>query len=223
MNKSESIKELATALAKAQGEIENATKATANAFFKSKYADLAECLNTVRPVFARHGLSLSQFPSFADGVASVESILMHSSGEWLSNTASAPVSKQDAQGVGSATTYLRRYSLAAIAGIAQEDDDANSAVGHKPKETAKIVENGSAMDTCKMDLEALTPERQEEIKLCADCAKKHFSESGIEKACDYLDGLKLSNEEKSAMWYLFDSKLRTAIKTETNKRKGAVK
>jgi len=134
MNKSDTIKELATALAKAQGEIENATKATNNAFFKSKYADLAECLNTVRPVFSKHGLSLSQFPSFEGGVASVESILMHASGEWISSTASAPVSKQDAQGVGSATTYLRRYSLAAIAGIAQEDDDANSAVGKHEKQ-----------------------------------------------------------------------------------------
>jgi ferredoxin len=142
MNKSDSIKELATALAKAQGEIENASKSTANAFFKSKYADLAECLNTVRPVLSKHGLSLSQFPSFDNGIASVESIIMHSSGEWLSNIASAPVSKQDAQGVGSATTYLRRYSLAAIVGIAQEDDDANSAVGHAKK---PVKEDGKSM------------------------------------------------------------------------------
>ena len=63
-------------------------------------------------------------PSFDGGIASVETLLMHTSGEWISNTCSAPVSKNDAQGVGSAITYLRRYSLAAFAGIAQEDDDA---------------------------------------------------------------------------------------------------
>ncbi len=131
MNKSESIKELATALAKAQAEIENASKSSVNPHFKSKYADLAEVLNTVRPVFSKHGISVIQAPSYEAGVASVETMLTHSSGEWLSNTCSAPVSKQDAQGVGSAVTYLRRYSLAAFAGIAQEDDDANSAVGHR--------------------------------------------------------------------------------------------
>lgn len=128
MNKSESIAGLAAALAKAQGEIENASKNAANPHFKSRYADLAEVLNTVRPVFAKFGLAVTQFPSFDGGVAHVETILTHESGEWMSGTASAPVSKQDAQGVGSAITYLRRYSLAAVAGVAQEDDDANTAV-----------------------------------------------------------------------------------------------
>ena len=131
MNKSDSIKELATALAKAQAEIENASKNSQNPHFRSKYADLAEVLNTVRPVFSKHGISLIQAPSYESGIASVETMLAHASGEWMSGTCSAPVSKQDAQGVGSAITYLRRYSLAAFAGIAQEDDDANSAVGHQ--------------------------------------------------------------------------------------------
>lgn len=129
MNKSESIGALSKALSIAQSKIENASKNAANPHFKSKYADLAEVLNTMRPVFAECGLSFVQFPTFDSGVAHVETILMHESGEWLSSVSSAPVSKQDAQGVGSATTYLRRYSLAAMAGIAQEDDDANSAVG----------------------------------------------------------------------------------------------
>ena len=127
MNRSDSIKELATALAKAQAEIENASKTSKNDHFKSRYADLAEVLNTVRPVLAKNSLSFAQFPSLDGVVASVETILMHSSGEWISGVASAPLSKQDAQGVGSATTYLRRYSLAALAGIAQEDDDGNGA------------------------------------------------------------------------------------------------
>lgn len=126
---SDSVAEIAKALAKAQGEIENASKNAANPHFRSKYADLAEVLNTIRPIFAKHGLSYVQFPSFHEGVASVETLLMHDSGEWMRGMSSAPVSKNDAQGVGSATTYLRRYSLAAMAGIAQEDDDANSAVG----------------------------------------------------------------------------------------------
>jgi hypothetical protein len=131
MNKSESIAGLAKALAKAQGEVENASKASVNPHFRSKYADLAEVLNTVRPVFSSNGLSFVQMPSFADGVVMVETVLMHESGEWISETASSPITKQDAQGVGSAITYLRRYSLAAFAGVAQEDDDANASIGSK--------------------------------------------------------------------------------------------
>ena len=129
MNKSESIAALAKAMAAAQGEIENASKNTVNGHFKNRYADLAEVLNTIREPLSKRGLSFVQFPSFSDGVAHVETMLMHESGEWISSVASAPVSKHDAQGVGSAVTYLRRYSAAAMAGIAQEDDDGNGAAG----------------------------------------------------------------------------------------------
>ena len=147
MNKSESIAALAAALAKAQAEMSNAIKSSENPHFKSRYADLAEVLNTVRPVMAKHGIAVLQMPSFAAGVASVETMMMHSSGEWISNTCSAPVSKQDAQGVGSAITYLRRYSLAAFAGIAQEDDDANAAVGQRQAPaTAKPAEKPALPD-----------------------------------------------------------------------------
>ena len=139
MQKSDSIAAISAALAKAQHDVENASKNAKNPHFKSKYADLAELLNTVRPVFSGHGLAIVQMPSFENGIASVETLISHSSGEWISSICHAPVSKQDAQGVGSAITYLRRYSLAAMCGIAQEDDDANSAVGYrepvqKPKE-----------------------------------------------------------------------------------------
>ena len=137
MNKSESIAAISQAIAKAQHDVENASKNAKNPHFKSKYADLAELLNTVRPVFSSHGLAIVQMPSFVDGIASVETLISHSSGEWISSICSAPVSKQDAQGVGSAITYLRRYSLAAMCGIAQEDDDANSAVGHAPQPQAQ--------------------------------------------------------------------------------------
>lgn len=133
MEKSEQINELAAALSIAQGELENASKSSDNPHFKSRYADLAEVINCVRPVFSRHGLAFTQFVSYNAGIVSVETVLMHKGGQYISGIISAPVSKQDAQGVGSATTYCRRYSLAAVAGLAQEDDDANSAVGHGSK------------------------------------------------------------------------------------------
>lgn len=127
MNKSETIGALAKALSLAQGEMENASKTATNPHFKSKYADLAEIINTVRPVLAKHGLSVTQFPSYDGALAHVETIIAHDSGEWMSGTTSSPVQKADPQGIGSATTYLRRYSLAAVCNLAQEDDDANAA------------------------------------------------------------------------------------------------
>lgn len=127
---SESIAALGKALAAAQGEIENAAKNAKNDHFRNSYADLAEVLNTARPVLAKHGIAVTQAPGFADGRVTVTTMLMHGeSGEWIRSTASAPAVKQDPQGVGSAITYLRRYSLAAVVGIAQEDDDAEGAVG----------------------------------------------------------------------------------------------
>jgi hypothetical protein len=126
--KSESIAALAKAIALSQLHVENALKSSTNPHFKSKYADLAEILNTVRPVFSANGIAIVQTPTFESGVASVETMLCHESGEFISSVCSSPVSKQDAQGIGSAITYLRRYSLAAMCGIAQEDDDGQHAV-----------------------------------------------------------------------------------------------
>ena len=128
MLKSESIAALAKAIALSQLHVENAMKSSTNPHFKSKYADLAEILNTVRPVFSANGIAIVQAPTFESGVASVETMLCHESGEFISSVCSSPVSKQDAQGIGSAITYLRRYSLAAMCGIAQEDDDGQHAV-----------------------------------------------------------------------------------------------
>ena len=135
MNKSDSIKELATALAKAQGQIKGAVKDSANPFFKSKYADLASVVEAIRTAFAANGLSYIQSvePSDKDEVR-VETTILHSSGEWIGcGVLALPVSKVDAQGYGSALTYARRYSLSAATGVAPEDDDGNAATVAKPK------------------------------------------------------------------------------------------
>jgi len=128
MQHSESLANLAAALAAAQAEIDNVTKDAKNPHYKSSYATLAAITDTTRPVLTKHGLAVVQLPGFADGVVTVETILTHKSGEWLSGVAGAPIGKADAQGVGSACTYLRRYSLAALCNIAQEDDDGEGAV-----------------------------------------------------------------------------------------------
>ena len=136
MNRSEQINELAAALATAQGQMGGAKKESDNPFFKSKYADLASVVDAIRGPFAEHGLSYVQAPKPIDGErVCVETLLMHASGQWISSEVDVPVSKQDAQGYGSALTYARRYGLQAIAGVAAEDDDGNAAAGAKPKPT----------------------------------------------------------------------------------------
>jgi hypothetical protein len=119
--------ELMGALASAQAEIENASKTSANPHFKSRYADLAEVLNTCRPVLAKHGICIMQSTGFDGATVAVSTVLAHKSGGWVSAVSNCVPAKTDAQGIGAATTYLRRYSLAAIVAIAQEDDDGQSA------------------------------------------------------------------------------------------------
>lgn len=137
--------ELFAALAKAQGAIENASKNSANPHFKSKYADLAEVLNTIRPEFTANGLSVIQSTGFDGSLVHVTTVLAHSSGGYITTTASCAPAKSDAQGIGSATTYLRRYSAAAVAGIAQEDDDGNAAA-HNGKPAAISDAHKAAAD-----------------------------------------------------------------------------
>lgn len=143
MNLDKANPALFAALAKAQGEVENASKNSSNPHFKSKYADLAEVLNTVRPVFSENGLSLIQSTEFDGALVSVTTTIAHKEGGYVTAKASCVPAKTDAQGVGSATTYLRRYSLASVCGIAQEDDDGNASA-HNGKPVAKITEKQEA-------------------------------------------------------------------------------
>lgn len=137
MTKSDSIAALADALSKAQAEMTSAKKDMANPFFKSKYADLASVREAIREPFGKYGLAVSQMPETKDGQVIVHSLLMHSSGEWVTTELTMTPVKSDPQGVGSCITYARRYALAAIAGIAPEDDDGNEASGVKQIERTK--------------------------------------------------------------------------------------
>jgi hypothetical protein len=123
--------EFATALVKAQTTVSNVAKDAANPHFKSRYASLAVVRDAVYPAFNNVGIAIIQTPHTGEnGAVSVETILMHESGEIIEFAGPAVIpSKPDAQGVGSCITYLRRYNLLAITGIApaDEDDDGNAA------------------------------------------------------------------------------------------------
>jgi hypothetical protein len=128
MMQSESIANLAKALSIVQGKLTYAVKDSANPFFKSKYADLESVWDACRSLLAENNLCVMQFPGkFFDGCMSLNTILSHASGEWISQEMSVPVTKADAQGAGSALTYMRRYALAAVVGVVQADDDGNAA------------------------------------------------------------------------------------------------
>lgn len=127
MKSSPEIAEIAAALANAQPEIEAALKESYNPHFRAKYADISNIIASARPALATVGVSILQFPEVADDRVTVETRLLHSSGQWISGEVSIPTSKWDAQGVGSAITYARRYGLQSILAIPTDDDDGDGA------------------------------------------------------------------------------------------------
>jgi hypothetical protein len=126
MKTSDNISELAAALAKAQGEMKNATLNKVNPHFKSKYADLAGIRDTVIPSLSKNGLAVVQGTAVESGQLVVTTRLVHASGQWMESQ--YPIAIDKPQAMGSAYTYAKRYSLSAMCCIAaDEDDDANAA------------------------------------------------------------------------------------------------
>jgi hypothetical protein len=133
-----SMAKIAAALVKAQQAFGPALKTSSNPHFKSRYADLAACVEAVMDGLNSNGIALIQKTHQCDNGVMVETVFVHESGEMLSNgVLHVPASKQDPQGYGSALTYARRYSLMAACGIAPEDDDGNAA-SRKPTQTFNL-------------------------------------------------------------------------------------
>jgi hypothetical protein len=130
MNTSPELNELAAALCLAQAEIAGAHKNAANPFFKSKYSDLASCWSAVREPLTKHDLSVVQSPSADGAKVSVETMVLHASGQWVSGTMTATAKDDSPQAIISIVTYLRRAGLSSFCSIAPVDDDAESAQSH---------------------------------------------------------------------------------------------
>lgn len=133
---SDQLDQLGTALAKAQAEIVGAKKDSANPFFKSDYADLASVWTACRKPLTANGLSVVQMPVMEAGAVGVITLLLHASGQWVRSTLHANPKDLGPQAVGSVITYLRRYALAAMAGVPQIDDDGNAGEGRNGAHTA---------------------------------------------------------------------------------------
>lgn len=128
MSQSEKLGELAKALAKAQSEMTAALKSSENPHFRSKYADLSAVFDACKEALNQNGFAIVQRVENDPNGACVETMLLHSSGEFVSSKCWLPVAQKTAQAYGSAITYARRYGLTSLAGVAaDEDDDGNAA------------------------------------------------------------------------------------------------
>lgn len=172
MNTSCTIKNLASALCKAQEEMGGAVKESKNPFFKSDYADLTSVIKAIKEPFANNGLSYTQFPTNDEGRIGVVTMLMHESGEYLEHSYTLPTTKADPQSAGSAITYARRYALQSIAGIPTADDDAESAMIRNNQSKTAVMSPEQAAE-----IKALLAEHGVDVKVFL----QHFKTSSVDK------------------------------------------
>lgn len=168
MTHSPEIKELAIALCKVQAQIEPAIKNAENPAFKrgrklATYADLTAVWEACRPALTANGFSVVQYgvPCEKPNHTALATLLLHETGQWIEGVQEFPLSKTDPQGVGSATTYARRYGLAAMIGvIADEDDDGNKASDIAPQVSDLSPQSNATYSNSPAKVEALTDEKQ---------------------------------------------------------------
>lgn len=200
------MKSISSAFVRAQKEFSPALKTSSNPHFKSKYADLAACVEAVLDALNNNGIALMQLTHETDSGVMVETTFIHESGEVLSGgKLHVPAPKQDPQGYGSALSYARRYSLMAACGIAPEDDDGNAASRPTTKPAGfKTLPTDGAGDGISEDRKIKLEEYAQYI---TDC--KGMGDWVALKAC--LDEV-VENEEKLYLWTKLKSDVRSYIK-----------
>lgn len=186
------MKEIASAMVKAQRQFGPALKTHTNPAFKSKYADLSACIEAVIDALNANGIFLMQPSHESERGVTVETLFIHESGETISaGKLSVPATKQDAQGYGSALTYARRYSLMAACGMAPEDDDGQKAAESKRKQDAS------------------PPPADTSPKAVARRLATGVSSGDAVGVCDYL--IALDDAERDALWALLDEKTQAKL------------
>ena len=172
------MKNIATALVKAQSEMSNPTKGNTNPFFKSKYADLNAVREAVIPVLNANGISVLQPLVHIDGKNFVNTILLHESGELMESFTEIIYNKQnDAQAQGSGITYARRYGLQSFVCVGADDDD-----GNKASAPASIVntKNEPKLDIPRLEAKlktAMTLDELGKVYLSFSAAEKQATET----------------------------------------------
>jgi len=180
MKTSENVELISAAMVAMQAESEHANFDSKNPHFKSKYASLAEVIDTVKPVLAKHGLAIVQMPAFRENVGHVLCTrIIHKSGQWIEDEMRLNPIKDDPQGLGSSLTYARRYSIPAICMVASEDDDDGNKASHGPNVTS-IQAKSITMEQVRKDILALQSE---------DAVRKYFPTAAAK-----LNAMKGSND-----------------------------
>jgi hypothetical protein len=177
------MKQIASALVKAQQAFGPALKTSTNPHFKSRYADLSACIEAVIDGLNENGIMLMQPTHECESGVTVETVFLHESGEQISaGKLHVPAAKNDPQGYGSALTYARRYSLMAACGIAPEDDDGHAAQ-RKPQDVAAVLRSISGsvtIDVLRSNYEAamqmLDEKHHGDIKKAANARKSQLTE-----------------------------------------------
>jgi len=208
MKTSPSITTIAAVLPKAQAEIKGAVKDATNPHFKSRYADLTSVIEACKAALNKHGITFLQPVRSGESGVVVETVLLHTSGEWISDELELPVSKNDAQGVGSAITYGRRYGLQSMVGIPAEDDDGNAAAKSPPKDGL----NGA--EVCKTELDRMTPAEQEILRAHANTILDLYNADMKQEASDHYYGVIDTQEKQMAVWAILQphSAVRSTVK-----------
>jgi hypothetical protein len=172
---SEAINEIAKAGAAAQAELQPASKDARNPHFNSRYADFAAIVAASK-VYAKHGIAIWQDVTLNETGASVTTRLTHTSGQWMEfGPLTVPLSKRDAHGVGSATTYAKRYGLSAALGIAADEDDDGHAASQPTQSGPRAVAVAPhGFEDFLADLEAVADEGSDALKAAWTKAKPDF-------------------------------------------------
>jgi hypothetical protein len=156
MRTSDSITAITPALIAAQQSITFAAKNALNGHLKNTYANLAAVIEAVKNPLNDNGIAFIQsITESDDGKLRITTRLLHKSGEWIEDTASSPMPKADSQGLGSACSYLRRYTLSAMMGVYQDDDDGHGARAEPPAPEKKVAPKPLDEEKMKIILEIL--------------------------------------------------------------------
>ena len=169
------VNELMAALSKAQSKIQPASKGKDNPFFKTKYADLSSVWEACRQAITDQGLSVIQFPQTKPEGLYLVSILGHASGQWIRAEVEVPLAKKDPQSIGSAITYFRRYMLAALVGVAPDDDDD----GEKAQQTFRTAHVTKTVEAAKTP-NMITPEQIKDLQMTLEDCPKEYQETARE-------------------------------------------
>jgi len=219
---SESIGTIAAALAKAQAEMGNAIKDRTNPAFRSTYADLASVREAVTGALSANGIAVVQAPGNDGDAVTVETRLIHTSGEWLGSVVSARPAKSDPQAVGSAITYLRRYGLMAMTGIAPDDDDGQAATHPAPAPRVERPPQARQEPSKAPPAPAATPTTPDRTRW-ADAARTAFCAELGKLGLDYYDCAEwcesINRPRPSLMTTDERSKLLAALLTPATKAK----